>query len=106
MKPATEMIHAAGGTDAAAAPLTVPIYETTTFEPEAPLALPITAFGARQDLSTPAELIEPWREHTSAAFTSRMFEGGHFYLFEQSKPALLEALSQVIVDCRGAQGTS
>ncbi|MDI3285920.1 alpha/beta fold hydrolase [Polyangium sp. 15x6] len=82
------------------------IYETNTFEPEAPLALPITAFGGRQDLSTRAEQIEPWREHTSAAFTSRMFEGGHFYLFEQSKPVFLEALRQVFVDCRGAQGTS
>ncbi len=31
MKPATEMIHAASGADDVAAPLTVPIYETTTF---------------------------------------------------------------------------
>ncbi|MDC3954640.1 thioesterase [Polyangium jinanense] len=82
------------------------IYETNTFEPEAPLALPITAFGARHDRSTRPEQVEPWREHTSAAFTSRIFEGGHFYLFEESKPALVEALAQVLVNVRGAQGTS
>ncbi|MDI1476992.1 alpha/beta fold hydrolase [Polyangium sp. y55x31] len=82
------------------------IYETNAFAPEAPLALPITAFGARQDLSTRPEQIEAWSEHTSAAFTSRIFEGGHFYLYEQSKAAFAEALRKVLEDCRGAQGTS
>ncbi|MDI1431693.1 thioesterase II family protein [Polyangium sorediatum] len=82
------------------------IYETNTFGPEAPLALPIVALGGNRDHSTRTEQIEPWREHTSAAFTSRFFEGGHFYLFEQSKAAFTEALRGVLEDLRRNQGTS
>lgn len=82
------------------------IYETHAFEPEAPLSIPITAFGGRQDHATLPEQIDPWREHTSAAFTTRIFEGGHFYWLEQSKAAFVEALREVLVEGRGAQGTS
>jgi len=76
------------------------IYESHTFEPEEPLSIPITALGGRQDHSTRPEQIEPWREHTSAAFTTRLFEGGHFYLFEQSKAPFVEALAQTLAALR------
>lgn len=79
------------------------MYEAHTVEPAEPLAIPLTAFGGRQDHSTRPEQIEPWREHTSAAFTSRIFEGGHFYLFERSKAAFTEALCGVLEE---AQRTS
>ncbi|MDI1443303.1 alpha/beta fold hydrolase [Polyangium sp. 6x1] len=82
------------------------IYETYTIGAEAPLPFPITAFGGERDHSTRPEQLEPWREHTSAAFTSRLFEGGHFYLFEQSKAAFLESLRAVLEDVRRDQGTS
>ncbi|MGZ7274526.1 thioesterase II family protein, partial [Streptococcus pyogenes] len=61
------------------------IYETHSPEPGEPLSIPMTAMGGARDHTLVREDIEAWREHTRGAFTSRMFEGGHFYLFEQSK---------------------
>lgn len=76
------------------------VYETHVFDAAEPLAIPITAFGGRQDHSTsPAEL-EPWREHTSGAFTLRIFDGGHFYLVEQSKVDFAEALGKTLESLR------
>ncbi len=46
----------------------------------APLPFPVSAFGGADDRFTPAEHLEAWRGETSAAFRSRIFPGGHFYL--------------------------
>lgn len=60
-----------------------------------PLSCPITAFGGDSDETVSPDMIDAWREHTAAAFRSRIFSGGHFFLSEHS-PAILTALQQAV----------
>lgn len=57
--------------------------ETYHYEPEAPLATPITALGATDDTETTLEELDRWREHTTSFGGVRMFSGHHFYLLTQ-----------------------
>jgi len=77
------------------------ILETYRYTPGEPLSLPITSFGGRTDGEQRVEDIEAWREHTTGPFTSKIFEGGHFYLFEKEKPLFLRALEEVLLSARG-----
>jgi surfactin synthase thioesterase subunit len=61
--------------------------------PEPPLTTPISAFGGLGDLVTPRERLEPWAEHTAAAFKLRMVPGGHFFVHE-SRDLVLRAVFQ------------
>lgn len=61
--------------------------------PEAPLAVPLAAWGGLADPEVSREQLEAWRPYTSASFSLRMFPGDHFYLHHQ-RPALLEAIAQ------------
>jgi medium-chain acyl-[acyl-carrier-protein] hydrolase len=71
------------------------VCETYTHRREAPLDLPIVAFGGCADEDVkPAEL-EPWRELTTSGFSLAMFPGDHFFL-DSSRPALLETVSAVL----------
>ena len=67
--------------------------ETHRPEPRPPVSCPISALGGRNDRLTPAEHLEAWREETRAAFRMRLFDGGHFYLFEQRQHVLSEVIS-------------
>ena len=58
-------------------------YETYVHIPELPLSCPITAFGGMLDTFVTADDIKQWAMHTNMLFTSRMFEGGHFFIHEQ-----------------------
>ncbi len=58
-----------------------------------PLPLPLTAFGGAEDPDVPEYAVRAWAEHTRAAFSSRMFPGGHFFLDEQRAP-LLRAIAE------------
>jgi medium-chain acyl-[acyl-carrier-protein] hydrolase len=49
------------------------------YRPEPPLAVPISAFGGTQD-QVGSLAIRRWRNHTTAAFQARFFEGGHFFV--------------------------
>jgi surfactin synthase thioesterase subunit/glycosyltransferase involved in cell wall biosynthesis len=61
------------------------------YQPEAPLSIPIAAYGGASDASIGPEQLDRWHEQTTASFIRRRFEGGHFYL--QSNPdAMLEFL--------------
>ncbi|WP_043193911.1 thioesterase II family protein [Streptomyces sp. NRRL F-2664] len=44
---------------------------------------PLYAYAGAQDHNVPREGLLRWRAHTSAEFTARFFEGGHFYLQSQ-----------------------
>jgi len=46
---------------------------------EPPLALPLSAYGGRRDLSTDEDMLRAWGAHTSAAFNLRLFDGDHFF---------------------------
>jgi medium-chain acyl-[acyl-carrier-protein] hydrolase len=67
--------------------------ETYDYQPEPPLALPITAYGGERDDDVPPEQMEAWREQTSAAFRCRMFDGDHFFI-NGNRAELLQDLTQ------------
>ncbi len=52
--------------------------ETWTYRAEAPLAVPIVAFMGRRDPQYRDGTLDGWAEHTTASFTTRVLEGGHF----------------------------
>ncbi len=54
--------------------------ETYQYAWREPLPCPIVAYGGEADAEVLRNHIEAWREHTSAAFSSHLFAGGHFYL--------------------------
>jgi surfactin synthase thioesterase subunit len=59
--------------------------------PEAPLECPISVFGGQSDpLLTPEERTG-WQRHSTAQVTSRVYSGGHFYLFDHEE-SMLSAL--------------
>ncbi|UQA61132.1 thioesterase II family protein [Polyangium aurulentum] len=66
------------------------IFETYEYTPEEPLSVPITALGGRSDHTVKPDEIEAWGELTRGPFEALFFGGGHFYLFESSRP-LFEA---------------
>ncbi|WP_432127451.1 thioesterase II family protein [Streptomyces sp. bgisy082] len=52
-------------------------YEDT---PGRPLACPVVALAGDRDTEATAEEVGAWGEHTSGAFRTHVFEGGHFFL--------------------------
>lgn len=54
--------------------------ETHVYQAEAPLAMPISAYGGEQDEHVLPAHIDGWRQHTSASFRRVLFPGGHFFL--------------------------
>jgi medium-chain acyl-[acyl-carrier-protein] hydrolase len=63
-------------------------HETYLYQPEEPLALPITAFGGLGDTqASPAEF-EAWREQTSSTWSAHFYAGGHFFLKEHQQAFL------------------
>jgi medium-chain acyl-[acyl-carrier-protein] hydrolase len=69
------------------------LYRNYVYQPEPPLAIPITAYGGTADPSIAPEQLDGWREQTTASFIRREFEGDHFYLTED-RDRVFEALRQ------------
>jgi medium-chain acyl-[acyl-carrier-protein] hydrolase len=78
--------------------------ETYSCEPEAPLDLPISAFGGASDPRATLEELEAWRDETKGPFRVTLFPGGHFY-FEESEALLLAELGEQVAG-RGSAGVS
>lgn len=55
------------------------------YRPRPPFAVPVTALGGADDPLVPRQTLDAWRTHTSAAFTSTLLPGGHFYLFDHQR---------------------
>ncbi|ATW47934.1 thioesterase II family protein [Streptomyces peucetius] len=47
------------------------------------LPCPVTALVGDQDAMAPVDDVEKWASYTSAEFSLKVFQGGHFYLLEQ-----------------------
>lgn len=54
--------------------------ESYRYQPEPPLDVPISSFGALQDPEVSQQEAEAWRHQTTADFRLRMFPGNHFFL--------------------------
>jgi medium-chain acyl-[acyl-carrier-protein] hydrolase len=68
------------------------VVETYTYRPAPPLNCPITVFGGWQDPKTSPDLLDAWREQTTAGFSRRMLPGDHFFL-HTAQAGLLELLA-------------
>jgi len=64
--------------------------------PEPPLDCPIHAFGGETEREFSEADLDAWREETTGSFTLELFPGGHFYLDEPSRPALLRRIGEVL----------
>jgi surfactin synthase thioesterase subunit len=49
-------------------------------EPDARIAADIHTLGGERDHRVSPDMLRRWEAHTSAAFTSSMFDGGHFFV--------------------------
>lgn len=67
------------------------VRETYRFVEEAPLACPLSAYAGTDDSEVLENELSQWRCHTDGAFTSRMFAGNHFFVFDPSS-GFVEAL--------------
>ena len=65
------------------------LYRNYIYTEDAPLDLPIRAYGGIDDPNIRPEHLEGWREQTTASFEARVFPGAHFYL--QSCPTEFRA---------------
>lgn len=69
------------------------IAESYHYEEEAPLPVPISAFGGIQDEDVNEMEMAAWRTQSSGAFNLHMLSGDHFFL-STNRPALLQSLTQ------------
>jgi medium-chain acyl-[acyl-carrier-protein] hydrolase len=62
------------------------VCQTYVYTGEPPLDCPIIVLGGLDDHEVERPLLEPWREHTTAAFELTMLAGDHFFLHSNSAP--------------------
>jgi medium-chain acyl-[acyl-carrier-protein] hydrolase len=67
------------------------LYRNYIYAEEAPLPIPVRAYGGAEDPNVSREHLQGWAEQTTASFAVRVFPGGHFYLTTAHEP-FLEAL--------------
>jgi medium-chain acyl-[acyl-carrier-protein] hydrolase len=60
------------------------LVEGYRYRPGPPLAVPIIAYGGNQDSQATEAEIRGWARHTGGSFGCRMFDGGHFFLYESA----------------------
>ena len=64
------------------------VHETYACRPEAPLDLPVTAFGGCGDQLVSRDGLAAWREQTTSTFALHMLPGGHFFHNEDERAFL------------------
>jgi surfactin synthase thioesterase subunit/glycosyltransferase involved in cell wall biosynthesis len=67
------------------------LYRNYIYTEDAPLPMPIRAYGGAEDPNVRREHLDGWVEQTTTSFTVRVFPGGHFYL-TTAREAFLRAL--------------
>jgi surfactin synthase thioesterase subunit len=70
-------------------------YETYTYVPGPPLAIPITAFGGLYDAHVTRDRIEAWRDLTVEEFATRLLPGDHFFI-HRLRPLLLQHVAAAL----------
>lgn len=63
------------------------LLETYQYADEPPLATDLLALGGTEDRAVSPTAIADWRAQTAGHFASRMFPGGHFFLFPTAESA-------------------
>lgn len=67
------------------------LYRRYIYTEEAPLSMPIRAYGGDADPNIRRDHLEAWAEQTSSSYALRVLEGGHFFL-HSSRAGMLEWL--------------
>lgn len=80
------------------------LLETYEYAEEPPLETDILAFGGTEDRAVSATALADWRSHTTGQFATRLFPGGHFFLFPPSEQvgSELPAAVRVIAEKLGS----
>jgi surfactin synthase thioesterase subunit len=73
------------------------LWEDHLVAPGAPLDCPITVLCGDNDPRTPAGSTDGWRAHTTGAFATRSYPGGHFYFLDPGAANVVSALSRAIL---------
>lgn len=60
------------------------VNERYNYRQSQPLDIPITAFAGQGDAVAQPPQLAAWREQTTAEFTMRMLDGGHFAIFDHA----------------------
>jgi len=69
------------------------VCQTYGYAPEPPLSCPITAFCGLQDDEEDSEVMKPWREQTTGAFSLRLVAGDHFFI-HTAEEQILRVIAQ------------
>jgi medium-chain acyl-[acyl-carrier-protein] hydrolase len=80
------------------------LIETWNVAPEAPLAVPITAFGGQSDASASEADMRAWSAHTERPFALHMLPGDHFFV-QSAEPALLDLVRGALAEALPAAST-
>ena len=62
------------------------LYQNYVYTEDAPLAIPIRAYGGADDPNIRREHLDGWGEQTTQSFAARVFAGGHFYFNTMREP--------------------
>lgn len=63
---------------------------SSRYEPEAPLPVPISAYGGSEDVRVNEASLKEWAKHTTREFRSMTFPGAHFFLEKSIEPFMKE----------------
>jgi medium-chain acyl-[acyl-carrier-protein] hydrolase len=75
------------------------LYRRYVYTEDAPLSLPIRAYGGSADPHILREHLQAWQEQTTAGFGLRLFAGGHFFLNESRAEALAALAAELEQIC-------
>lgn len=67
------------------------VTETYAYRQSEPLRFPFTVFASEQDEIIPRAAIEPWRNHTLAAFDLNLVDGHHLFI-QQQAPQMIRVI--------------
>ncbi|KQS63658.1 thioesterase II family protein [Modestobacter sp. Leaf380] len=68
------------------------VFESDTYRPGDPLRVPVTVFGALDDVTTSVETMMRWREETTGDFTLRLFPGDHAF-FDRRRASIVQLVA-------------
>jgi medium-chain acyl-[acyl-carrier-protein] hydrolase len=75
------------------------LLESWRHVPEAPLDVPVTVLGGKEDTTVSADMLEGWRDHVAGPFSHHQFPGGHFFIHTE-EIAVLDVISRVLSGIR------
>ncbi len=73
------------------------IIETSEYQHDDPLPCPITSIGGSDDRVVSLADLAAWGEQTTAAFSHRLYPGGHFFI-RQRLPQVLRLVNERLAD--------